>query len=655
MKEKKRLLQMLYYLSESEQPLRSADLAKLTGISVRTVKGDAQELADLATASGATLCSKKGTGFWLEITDPEAFTVVKEQLGYQFSNYTYTSEYENKVNVFTRRLLVSDHYVTAQMLADELWLARSTIKPFIGEVRNLSEKFRLKLISKASYGLKLEGPEVNKRFCMLELYLNHDTRTSTMIGNREFRDYLDMDKQTARLVRNTVLHVLRSSGFSIRDHMSHRLIRYMPLAYNRTRHGYHAVMPEEARQLLEPLPLRKVAARLLEEMETVFPGMPRDEDEVLAVEYLLLLFFDPIRYEGFRDDFGILVKKITPVVRCGVDGMINTWDLSEQLRCPLERSMLYAFIPVYAQLMFPGVGYSFIGKEVENNGISSSPLCVALARTFLEAVSRKYGSRVPRFAALYLAFSIFLPVLNTEYPNHRINLLVTNRMGSYGGAVLKDKLVDRFGKQTFEQIRFIELYEGREIDLTQYDFIIGNHDEMYIHYDIPYLKVNAIPTREDFIRIHEKVITGRYDILKTLEEVDLHVVMPEAPAFKSPAAFARGTANLFAKSAERKKELAEIIMRTRGISVWDKTLFLIVPDSAGEGNIIGFWEYDRGYLWENRVFNNVVYLQVSMKKSATILKAAEQILRNISLEESRQMLRKQPDHEGLLELIKNAV
>ncbi len=93
MKEKKRLLQMLYYLSESERPLRSADLAKLCGISIRTVKGDVPELADLAAASGTELCSKKGTGFWLEVTDAEAFRIVKEQLGYQFSNYTYTSEY----------------------------------------------------------------------------------------------------------------------------------------------------------------------------------------------------------------------------------------------------------------------------------------------------------------------------------------------------------------------------------------------------------------------------------------------------------------------------------------------------------------------------------------------------------------------------------
>ncbi len=645
---------MLYYLSESDKPIRSADLAKLCGISIRTVKGDVQELTDLAAASGAELCSKKGTGFWLEITDAGTFGIVKEQLGYQFSNYTYTSEYENKVNVFTRRLLVSDGYVTAQMLADELWLARSTIKPFIQEVRKLAEKFRLKLISKASHGLKLEGLEVCKRFCMLELYLNHDTRTSSMIGNREFRDYLDMDAETAKLVRKTVLDVLRGSGFSVRDQMTHRLIRYMPLACFRSRKGYHAEMTEAVRELLRPLPIFGVAQKLLEEMRNIFPDMPQDEDEIMAAEYLLLVFLDPIEYDGFREDFKKLLDKVIPIVRTGVGAMISTWSLPEKSRRTFERSMQHIFLPIYAQLMFPDIGYSFIGKEVENNETSCSPFCLALAYSFLKGISTAYGCRISRFATLFLGIAVFLTVQKTDYPERRINLLIGNRMGSHGAQSLKRKLISTYGRSTFGKIDFCELYEGRAIDLTQYDFMIANYDEMYFHYDLPYLKVNSIPTAKDMYRIYEEVILSKYMLQDTLKELALHVTVQEAPPFKNRTSFAQATAGIFAKDAEDREKLTNMILETRSIMIWNKVLFLIIPAAEEDTNIMAMWEYDRGYMWENRVFSKVVYMRVSPRQSATVTKMIEEITRMIYMDDHLAKLKQSPDEEGILKLVKSS-
>ncbi len=653
MKEKKRLLQMLYYLSESDKPLRSADLAKLCGISVRTVKGDVQELTDLAAASGAELCSKKGTGFWLETTDAGTFGIVKEQLGYQFSNYTYTSEYENKVNVFTRRLLVSDGYVTAQMLADELWLARSTIKPFIQEVRKLAEKFRLRLISKASHGLKLEGLEVCKRFCMLELYLNHDTRTSSMIGNREFRDYLDMDAETAKLVRKTVLNVLRGSGFSVRDQMTHRLIRYMPLACFRSRKGYHAEMTEAVRELLRPLPIFGVAQKLLEEMRNIFPDMPQDEDEIMVAEYLLLVFLDPIEYDGFQEDFKKLLDKVIPIVRTGVGAMISTWSLPEKSRRTFERSMRHIFLPIYAQLMFPDIGYSFIGKEVENNETSCSPFSIELAHSFLQEVSCTYGCRISRFATLFLGMGVFLAIQKIEYPVRRIDLLIGNRMGSHVAQALRSRLINTFGRRTFGKIDFCELYEGRAIDLTEYDIMIANYDEMYFHYDIPYLKVNSIPTAKDLDRIHEEVVLRRYMLQDTLNELDFHISVLEAPPFKNRASFAQTTAVIFVKDAERREKLMKMILDVRSIMIWKKVLFLITPAAEEEENIMALWEYDRGYMWENRVFSKVVFMRVSARQSGTVMKMIEQITRIVYMEDHFTRLKQSSGEEGILKLVKS--
>ena len=90
----------------------------------------------------------------------------------------------------------------------------------------------------------------------------------------------------------------------------------------------------------------------------------------------------------------------------------------------------------------------------------------------------------------------------------------------------------------------------------------------------------------------------------------------------------------------------------RGSPALRKTLFLIIPAEEGDDNLIGAWEYDRGYLWKNRVFSRVVFLRVSAKGSASVLKAIEEIARSVYAADNIRTLTNDSGEEGLLKLIR---
>lgn len=144
----------------------------------------------------------------------------------------------------------------------------------------------------------------------------------------------------------------------------------------------------------------------------------------------------------------------------------------------------------------------------------------------------------------------------------------------------------------------------------------------------------------------------KYLILDALQALDLHMITPEAPPFKNQDAFAQAAAGILASDPDKVSGLTEKIRQTRSIAIWNKMLFLIIPAQEGEDNRMGMWEYDRGYMWENRVFSRVIFLQVSARRSAVVLKVIDEITRLVYLEENMQELKHSAGNDGLLKLIR---
>lgn len=155
--------------------LTAMDLSLILNVSVRTVKSDIRELKMKFKDSELKILSKPGKGYGIKIKDKELREYL-ESLNTSNSirqiNEFYNNNYE-RIFYIIRRLLTAHDFIKLESLADEVFVARSTVNQDMKEVKRLLSQYDLKIISKPNYGIMLEGTESNKRLCMAE-YLFHN-------------------------------------------------------------------------------------------------------------------------------------------------------------------------------------------------------------------------------------------------------------------------------------------------------------------------------------------------------------------------------------------------------------------------------------------------------------------------------------------------
>ena len=234
MKRDKRMKKILFYLSENQGISTSLELASKLNVSERTIKSDLTKIKEEAVNYGFQLLSKAGLGYWIEVTDSELFNKLQEEVSSKFSTMGYTREYENYANEIVKYLLVQDDFMTIEKIADYLYLSVTSINKELFKVRNILLEFNLQLESKRKIGTRIVGLEINKRFCMLELRIDHDIR----LENRNQDDILcplfNNEIGDGLKVRNQVIDILNNNKVRMTDNNTHRLVSYLVLSSNRS-------------------------------------------------------------------------------------------------------------------------------------------------------------------------------------------------------------------------------------------------------------------------------------------------------------------------------------------------------------------------------------------------------------------------------------
>lgn len=272
------------------------ELARFTGVSIRTIKNDIPDLKTFCEAAGARLIAVRGQGYRIEAVNASLFEEQLVEIQRLFSETYYSHEYENRDNDIARRLLAEASWVKLDDIAAEMYLSRSTIKNSIQSARRLLNQFHLSVISKPGKGIRVEGAEINRRYCMLELLIYHNTSTFTYLKSDKYLEFFETDPQKLTEIRHTMLAILRNSGRTIYDYNTHRIARYLSLMKNRYQAGFRIELPRSYQSILKRLSEFKISEDILHAETTLIPGIPLTESEIMGLEMLILIFEDP--YEG---------------------------------------------------------------------------------------------------------------------------------------------------------------------------------------------------------------------------------------------------------------------------------------------------------------------------------------------------------------------
>lgn len=654
--EKKRLMKMFYYLIDTEGIVKAKDLAEYAEVSERTVKNDLEDLKNLAQASGCLLHSKKGQGHWIEIVDPECFEPVREQLYFQFSELNYTKEYETRANDIARRLLVQDDYIKLDDIADEMFLSRSSIKNSLREVRQILEAFKLELISKPGYGVKVQGPEINIRFCMLELFINHHSSSVTFLEDSEYLSYFETDLKIVGEIRQVLLKTLRESETRVFDHYTHRIVRYLSMMNNRFKRGYRLHISSETKKVLNSLSEYDTARRILENERQVFTDMTNDEDEIYGLEILILLWSDITsdidlenRYPMFADTEQ-LVEELLEYLK-------ELWHIDFTQSKSLKRALIANLIPFYFRVYFKTISYKLIGRHVENNMISSSPASVALARSAAVFIQMKTGIQMSGIEILDLALHLYYAIDKIQYDYKPKRVIISAQSGYQSCKVIKDKMIRKFGAEAFACIDVIEFYEARKLKSSEYDLMVMNFAPYYYRYDFPMVYVDCIPNAKQMNQVYTQAILSSYQLEPLLRKLKLSgdFVFNDFH-YEGKKEFIRLLSYRSAGSSELVGALEKELSMTSDICVWNEVVFLMCNQALTGKNCFEIYSFIKPGIWDKKSIRAAIFISVDYAQDKQLLRFVEQFTHELAAEpENLERLIHTKSVYQILEIVKNGL
>ena len=519
---KTRIWRILYYLLKKNALVTASELAQFVDVSTRTIKSDMKEVKELAMASGCEIVAEKANGYYAKVVNPDLYQPMKSILVMNFSENEFTVGMDNRANDVTRHLLMQNEWITEETLADSLFISLSTLKLEMKAVKDILNGFNLKLLIRPNYGMIVEGLEINKRFCMLELLIKHHHNAISLVNYPDFEAMFVIDEYPLAQIRKVYLRILRKSGLHVIDSNSHRLLRYLALMYKRNLLGYYVEIDEEIKAQCKLLKEYEFSKNVIETLNREFNLRLQSDDEICGLTVLVLFWNDINDHKQIKQLYGNKIYKLATSYTSAVfDFIEQKWKLSLP-RTNFNCSLLDAlFVPYAFRTLFKQIGYrKYLGRMITSNDIAVSPLCLSFASCAMENLVIQYDVQTNNYLIFELATRLHHILQQIEFPYQKRNLLICMRNGVDSGYVTRQVLYDTFGKDRFGDIKFLEFYEIRGVDQSKYDYCLLNSDIYYYqNYDVPAIVCNTIPTLSQREDIRQKIIQEGYNyegILKSL-------------------------------------------------------------------------------------------------------------------------------------------
>ncbi|MEH7271485.1 transcription antiterminator, partial [Bacillus toyonensis] len=155
-------------LSESNDYSLVQDLADKVNCSEKTIRNDFKIIEEhLANYSSAILVRKPGLGVYLEIEEYEKVDLFNKL--YCINNRTKYESDEERILQIAYNLLMNVKAVTAQEMASQHFVSRTTIKKDLDRIEKWLHHFDLTIVSKQRVGLIIDGIEKKKRRALARL------------------------------------------------------------------------------------------------------------------------------------------------------------------------------------------------------------------------------------------------------------------------------------------------------------------------------------------------------------------------------------------------------------------------------------------------------------------------------------------------------
>ncbi|PKM65616.1 MAG: hypothetical protein CVU95_14910 [Firmicutes bacterium HGW-Firmicutes-2] len=296
----KRCIGILIQLASSDQPMAIVDLKKSYKVSERTIRYDLKEIEDwLKHNNLGSIKTIYAKGITLSC-DQQQKAKILNQLQINEPSYDYYSS-EERQKIIIIELLNSDEPIKTEYLQMRLIVSRGTIIKELKIVEQWLNKYKLVLLKKPNYGIKIQGTETSKRNALIGMAKDFmsteqilgiirtiDLNKKSPVNNQKYL-YNDI------LMSNINLELLEESLFKLQDLLGVKLggnsfaslFTHLAIALQRIQIGKNIFFPPEDLVLMEKTKEYKICEVFAEILnENFHVSIPKPEIGYITLHIL---------------------------------------------------------------------------------------------------------------------------------------------------------------------------------------------------------------------------------------------------------------------------------------------------------------------------------------------------------------------------------
>lgn len=431
-------------------------LAQRFGVSARTVRSHVHAANQVLEGVAQIRFARKVNAYELEVLDEDGFQawldrgtrIEKEQSG-SF----------NRVPRILNYLLLTNAWVRIPDLAERLFVSSQSVSVDLREVEAELSNFGLLLVKRPRYGIRVEGPEINRRTCLASVI------SSSLVGCAENAE--ELSKQ-AKLIGKTVERVLGENNFSISSMAFQNLVVHLVVAIERIEQGCYVPMDSEQLERLMALPESITAQQLAKAIGNDFGmALPNSEVAFITIHLAGKHSIDALAQEVDADGTVIsgsvwdVVGEILEAVRL---------SMRIDLRSDLELRMNLArhIVPLSVRLRYCMPARNPLLEETKLR----YPLAWSMALEAGKVLEHRYGAIPNGDETGFLALSFALALERRRTPARKMRVLVVCASGMGSARLLRQRFNTEFG-ELLEQCDTCDAASVAAKDLADVDYVFS--------------------------------------------------------------------------------------------------------------------------------------------------------------------------------------
>jgi lichenan operon transcriptional antiterminator len=506
-----RLKSLIRELLAHKKPVTSEYLAKVIGVTSRTIRNDVKTLNLELKKIGVQIEAIRGVGYSIDSTFGEPVAEVIEELFMpQEEEKSHTPVLpEERFLYILKRIIMADDFIATEQLANELFVSKSTVDNDLKQVERLLEKYDLTLFKKQNYGIKLIGNEMNIRFCLSESLSNIKNELVQM--ENEIISDVNVEE-----IRSITKRHIEKLPFRMAELPLNNLVMHIAIAIQRIRKGKKieagAIMLDQMENDLE----YEVAKGMVESIEKKFSiKVPLGEVAYITIHLLGAKQFDDTNLlkEEFVDLVGESHYRLVGEILFEINRVYRI-DLRE------DRELIYG-LGLHLRSAMNRLKYKMnlrnpILQEIKNNYPFSIELGIVAAKIIQQNCNLIVNEDEIGYIALHLEAAVGRMKNKKMREVKRVAIVCASGLGTA-------KLLAASVESVFPGIDIVGTYPSysigsikkEEVDLILSTIPIRESTP------VPALHINTILTKKDIEKVNEH-ISKKYlneDNRKTLKRL----------------------------------------------------------------------------------------------------------------------------------------